>query len=130
MNADTVDARTELCKAVDARLAFSPVVVMNPVIDERLRGSERHTLRPVVHSLALGPSDAIQPCTQIVDSCFGDVNLEWRKTFCSRRQHQRRAATDDESLRVGRVARRGHGRLLVTAAREAITGKAKMIVFL
>ena len=73
MNAETVDARAELRKPVEAGLTRPPVVVLQPVLAQLAEVAEADALRTVIHCLRIRPARAAQPLPQVVEVGFGDL---------------------------------------------------------
>src|SRR5215510_9144129 len=73
MNAETVDARAELRKPVEAGLTRPPVVALQPVLAQVTEVAEADALRPVVHCLRIRPARPAQPLPQVVQVGFGDL---------------------------------------------------------
>src|SRR6185437_8675359 len=73
MNAETVDARAELRKPVEAGLTRPPVVSLQPVLAQITEVAEADALRPVVHCLRIRPARPAQPLPQVVEVGFGDL---------------------------------------------------------
>src|SRR5215469_2038823 len=73
MNAETVDARAELRKPVEAGLTCPPVIALQPVVAQVTEVAEANALRPVVHCLRIRPARPAQPLPQLVEVGFGDI---------------------------------------------------------
>src|SRR5215831_5696690 len=70
MDLETIDLRAVLGKAVQPHLAAAPVIVRAPILDERTKPGERHTLRPICNRLTLRPPHARQSLVQIVEGAL------------------------------------------------------------
>ena len=65
VDADVIDLRLKLRKAIQPCFARAPVVFLEPVLANLLRIGERQALRPVIDALALGPSGSAQASLQV-----------------------------------------------------------------
>ena len=76
MDVQALDARGELRKAVEVRLAGAPVVVVQPIGAEVLRVGQRQALAPVVRRFGLRPARGGQAALEVVQLRIGDVDAE------------------------------------------------------
>jgi len=78
VNVEAVDLGAELRKAIQFRLATTPVVVRPPILDERPKLCERYALRPILDCLTFRPARLLQTLFQITESALRRLILEWR----------------------------------------------------
>src|SRR5262245_31272288 len=76
VDAQPVEHRRELRKAVELCFSRAPVVAGRPVAAEILYVAERYALRPVVHRFALGPTCRVESVPQLGERGVGDRNGE------------------------------------------------------
>ena len=72
VNAETVDLRRELAKAIEQRLAAAPIIVLRPIAADVPDPAERDALAPVVDEFGLGPARSPQPQSQVVENIIAD----------------------------------------------------------
>ena len=55
MNVEPIDRGNKIRQSVDLRLAFAPIVLVLPILRERLRRCQLHALRSIPNLFAIGP---------------------------------------------------------------------------
>src|SRR4029453_237350 len=76
MDADAVDGGAELREAIQQRFALAPVVVLLPVVAQRLHVAERNTLRPVVRRFLVRPPRGGETSLEVDELRVVDGNFE------------------------------------------------------
>ena len=77
VDVEAVDFRHRGGEGVHPRLGRAPVIVVSPVFAEGLHPCERRALAPVVDRLALRPSRARQPLSQVLQRTVGEGERIW-----------------------------------------------------
>jgi hypothetical protein len=73
MNVEAINFGLKLAKAIEPRLAGSPIIMVPPMMDERFDLIALCALAPIVDQLCLGPTRAINPLAQILQLRLGNV---------------------------------------------------------
>ena len=77
VNIEFVNCGDELMKMIELRLAFSPVVLLCPVVADLLDVGERCALGPILNQLAFGPARVAQPGSKVIKDLVADLDCEW-----------------------------------------------------
>src|SRR5882724_790482 len=78
MDIDAVDLCAILTKAVQHRLAATPVITRPPILQKRPELGEWNALRPIIYRLTLRETSTYQTLPQIFELAFGRGICEWR----------------------------------------------------
>ena len=76
VDVDAVDLGRELREVVQPLLEAPEVVVVRPVVGERLQRGELDTLRAVVDELLARPARGLEAAAQLAELLVGNVYLE------------------------------------------------------